>query len=331
MADEIINARVKQKVDTEENWLANPLILLEGEQGFVWTDSDPNQPVNFKIGDGTKTFAELPYFIAYYSNVISHKIIRLPNVSTPQSILSVFNQNTNLYDIVVTNVGGLPVVLKLGTTVGGSEIGEYNVGAGNTVIDLKYMFESTQTLYLSGFDTSELSIIVIYFNYAENPVIPPSGGEGLPFRWPKGHLGMFIPIGVGHLEQCFDMITGMGIVGSKYENCQICNVDNPYLDMTNSYPVGYATGLTIGANAGNQSGNLITLVKANLPNSTILFTYDFINQQRGNTGSRYNFTTDIWGSAGGAQSRELLLGGSNTPFSIQPKSKVVLYYLAITD
>lgn len=55
-----IDARVKQKTDTLTNWLANPLILLSGEQAFVKSDLD-NTAIAFKIGDGTKTFSELPF------------------------------------------------------------------------------------------------------------------------------------------------------------------------------------------------------------------------------------------------------------------------------
>lgn len=62
-----IDARVQQKKDTEANWLANPVVLLDGEQAFVVTGNDT--PINFKIGDGTKTFAQLPYFVGYGLNV----------------------------------------------------------------------------------------------------------------------------------------------------------------------------------------------------------------------------------------------------------------------
>ena len=53
-----IEARVIQKVDTEANWLVNPLPLYQGEIAFV---SDKN---NFKLNntDIPKTFAELEYY-----------------------------------------------------------------------------------------------------------------------------------------------------------------------------------------------------------------------------------------------------------------------------
>jgi|GEM_PF-6821904 hypothetical protein len=59
----VLDARVRQKKDTLAKWMANELILLDGEQAFV-VDAG-GQPINFKIGDGTKKFADLPYWIAY--------------------------------------------------------------------------------------------------------------------------------------------------------------------------------------------------------------------------------------------------------------------------
>jgi hypothetical protein len=350
MADEIIKARVWQKVDTEENWLLNPLILGEGEQGFVWELGTPNNTtVNFKIGDGTKTFAELPYFIAYYSDVTSHRIIKLPNVSTSQDIPLIFNENTNLYDIVVTNIGGNDVVLKIGTTVGGSEIGEYNIGSGNTVIDLKYMFDSPQTLYLSGFDGNALSIIIIYFNYNENPAIPPGGGTPTAFRWPKGFTGMFTPVGTGHLEQCFDMITGKGVTGSAYENCQICNSTNTILNMEDSYPIGYKTGVTIGGAVG---GNEVKISEQNIPEHRF---FTAIAGFYGNPGfppplTINNSMREAYGKTGGGGKESYNLSGDSSaepnvsrtskygrPASTlvaldnRPKSRYVIYFLAIED
>lgn len=339
MADEIINARVKQKVDTEANWLANPLILLEGEQGFVWDGF--NDPVNFKIGDGTKTFAELPYFIAYYSDVVSHKIIRLPNISSQQTIPSIFNQNTNLYDIVITNTGGSSTTINIGLTSGGSEIGSFPIGQGNTVLDLKYQFDSQSTLYLSGFDGNSISVIIIYFNYAELPAAPPTAGVAPKFRWPKNHLGMFMSTGTGSLEAAFDMITGLGVVGSAYENCQICDPNNPYLDMSDSYPIGYKTGVSLGAVIGSNS---FTITKQNLPDYKIEFPIWGIVFQRGSSGTSFRWITGIGDNnktqatngsnasgSGYQDTAGINLGGSSSPIDNRPKSRYVLYYLAITD
>ena len=59
--DGIINARVKQKVDTLPNWEALDMTILDGEQAFVRTPE--GVPINFKIGDGTKPFRDLPFWL----------------------------------------------------------------------------------------------------------------------------------------------------------------------------------------------------------------------------------------------------------------------------
>jgi len=59
--DGIINARVKQKVDTLSNWESNDMIILDGEQAFVRTAD--GVPVNFKIGEGDKPFRDLPFWL----------------------------------------------------------------------------------------------------------------------------------------------------------------------------------------------------------------------------------------------------------------------------
>ena len=58
-----INARVQQKTDTLANWEANTLVLKAGEPAFVV--SEGGAPINFKIGDGTKRFSDLPWWIDY--------------------------------------------------------------------------------------------------------------------------------------------------------------------------------------------------------------------------------------------------------------------------
>lgn len=63
MAKQIIDARVRQKVGTEAEWLANDLKLLDGEVAVVRTGD--GTPVNLKFGDGNKKFSELPYFIDF--------------------------------------------------------------------------------------------------------------------------------------------------------------------------------------------------------------------------------------------------------------------------
>lgn len=102
MAKQIIDARVRQKVGTEAEWLANDLELLDGEAAIVRTGD--GTPVNLKFGDGNKKFSELPYFIDF------NNAQRIPAVS-PGALPTPTEANTYM---VVTEVGSY--------TFGGSTI-----------------------------------------------------------------------------------------------------------------------------------------------------------------------------------------------------------------
>lgn len=58
MAENILKTKIQLRHDTAANWAANStVVLLAGELGF---ETDTNK---FKIGDGVKTWAELPYAV----------------------------------------------------------------------------------------------------------------------------------------------------------------------------------------------------------------------------------------------------------------------------
>lgn len=56
MADNTINVRIKQKIDTESNWSKNNPVLLKGEKGLIEGTG------KYKIGDGTSKWSDLPLY-----------------------------------------------------------------------------------------------------------------------------------------------------------------------------------------------------------------------------------------------------------------------------
>lgn len=103
---QIINARVWQKVDTLSGWNANPLILGDGEQAFVRNNG---VVINYRIGDGTKRFSELPNLIAYDQAAYVAPIgntLPVPQNGVGYSILAPGTYNSG--DIVVP-VGSLGI------------------------------------------------------------------------------------------------------------------------------------------------------------------------------------------------------------------------------
>lgn len=56
MADNNINVRIKQKIDTESNWSKNNPVLLKGEKGLIEGTG------KYRIGDGTSKWSDLPLY-----------------------------------------------------------------------------------------------------------------------------------------------------------------------------------------------------------------------------------------------------------------------------
>lgn len=96
MAEPIEYRRIRQKVDTYDNWMANPLILGDGEQAFV---RNGDVVLNFRMGDGTKRFSELPNVIQYdqaaYVAAVGNTL-PIPENGVGYSILGAGTYNGNL-------------------------------------------------------------------------------------------------------------------------------------------------------------------------------------------------------------------------------------------
>ena len=64
------NTRIKMKKDSEENWNQNNPILLNGEIILIDTDSGE---LRAKVGDGVKTYTQLPFTDEILRNLITGK------------------------------------------------------------------------------------------------------------------------------------------------------------------------------------------------------------------------------------------------------------------
>ncbi|HVW99724.1 MAG TPA: hypothetical protein VHA52_04660 [Candidatus Babeliaceae bacterium] len=337
-AYEILNARVKQKIATEADWLAvdDELgVIFEGEQAFVWTAD--GVPVNFKIGDGIKKFSELPYFISYYSNIISHKVLFYSNENNI-TIPNIFRNLSGLHDVILINNSGADITLKVGTTDGGNDIMEIVLGTGVNTITLFHVFQSAQTVYFTGLTGLDYSLVLVYYQYDEAPVQPPAGAPGVAFRWPKFTMGMFQPFGpdgAAGLAAAFDFTTGLGMPGTAWENCCITGAAGTGTwSMGGIYPVGWKSGDTIGGTFGNPATEII-IKKENLPSlQPKIWGVEQHKPAAGGSGGRFGrwVTQDGAGhNAGDGYYLQDDLGGTSEPITIAPPTRIVLYWVAITD
>ena len=68
MASKELKTRIKSRKDTSANWRNNNPVLLDGEIIIVNTDSGETR---FKIGDGIKTYTQLPFQDEAIRNLIN--------------------------------------------------------------------------------------------------------------------------------------------------------------------------------------------------------------------------------------------------------------------
>lgn len=343
---EILNARVQQKVATEADWIAAEDdfgVILAGEQAFVWNDA--GTLVNFKIGDGTKKFSELSYFITYFSNVLNQKILSFTG-DVDINIPSVFRNFSCLYDIIVINSSGGNIDLKIGTSPAANDLAEIVLPDGAYNINLRKVFSASTTLYLSGLAGKNYTIFLVYFQYDESPATPPA--DPASFRWPRCFKGMFEPLNSTDLDNTWDFTTGQGKAGTAYANCAISGTLGTE-DMDRFYPVGWKVGDTLYPTAttfGSASGE-ITIAEANIP--TIQLKMFSGAGPVGNLSPDPTGTKSVaqFNNIGGINDHYLLaqagddnpsLGhtsafGQDVPdaIDIRPLSKVVLFFVAITD
>lgn len=66
--------RIKHKKDTSANWTSKNPVLLDGELIMVTTDSGETR---FKIGDGVKTYTQLPFQDEVVRNSIPSSLSQL--------------------------------------------------------------------------------------------------------------------------------------------------------------------------------------------------------------------------------------------------------------
>jgi|GEM_PF-3945050 len=344
---QVILARVKQKIATEAEWLLveDELgLIFEGEQAFVVSEGD-RLPVNFKIGDGTKKFSELPYFITYLDSVQSLRKASYINQSSDITISATFRNYSNLYGIAIVNNSGGSIPLKVGTTNGGGEILDIDVDLGAVFIERNFPFTQPETLYLTGLNGNNYSLFILWYQHDESPASVPSPASGTRL-YNKGTMGMFVPLYDGHLNEAWDFVTGYGKPESGYDNCVIMGT-NGTPNMEGKYPVGYETGQNVGVRVGN-TDNTAPILKTNLPAEGIGLFVDEVGNANGNIPTTNDKVARALGYSGGDAFAKTLnyeltksvgsgttfVGksqnlGNGTEMDIQPDSLTVLYFIAV--
>ncbi len=200
MADNTINVRIKQKIDTESNWSTNNPVLLKGEKGLIEGTS------KYKIGDGTSKWSDLPLYEGMTASDRSklNGIASGANKTTVDSALSSTSTNPVQNKVVNSALAGksntnhthdlstMINTLSIGTATPNDDdyyISQYS-GGGNTTTTyhrrpLKALFE-----YIKG-KLHKVAVSGSYNDLSNKPTIPSVGNGTITIKQAGTSKGTF--------------------------------------------------------------------------------------------------------------------------------------------
>ena len=197
MANKIFNTRVKNKRDTEANWKRKNPVLLDGEIVIVTTTSGDTR---FKVGDGKKTYNQLPFQDQKTRDLIPSVDSSLSSTSTnpvQNKILKSELDKKAERDVVNTTTNGLMSVAdkkKLdGITAGANKItvdDALNATSKNPVQNQAVYAELNNKLSKSG-GTITGNLFVTYGTSTSKEVVV-SGGKVRADDWVQGTNGVSV-------------------------------------------------------------------------------------------------------------------------------------------
>lgn len=197
MANKIFNTRVKNKRDTEANWKSKNPVLLDGEIIIVITTSGDTR---FKVGDGKKTYNQLPFQDQKTRDLIPSVDSSLSSTSTnpvQNKIIKSELDKKAERDVVNTTTNGLMSVAdkkKLdGIAAGANKItvdDALNATSKNPVQNQAVYAELNNKLSKSG-GTITGNLFVTYGTSTSKEVVV-AGGKVRADDWVQGTNGVSI-------------------------------------------------------------------------------------------------------------------------------------------
>lgn len=193
---------------------------------------------------------------------IVQKISNYNDISGDMAVVGKFRENTLLEKICIIRTGPAFNFL-VGTTEGGSEIGEFQITDLVTTLNINWLFTAERTLYLSG--VTEVSFLSLIYKQLDEPPIPTGiGGTPNPYAsLGKGAMVIYHEINEGDLDRDFSVSTGLGNPDTQWEGWAISDGRNSTIDMGGVFPLGYKAGTNQPGDTGGVSE--IKITTANLP------------------------------------------------------------------
>lgn len=206
-------------------------------------------------------------------------------------VTGIFSKYSLLKHISVMNYG-IPFTMSVGTTNGGTEIGQWIVPTGSgggidLTATIMKLFNTNTTIYITGLTGTNSDILIDYLQYDAVPAQPlpapaPTLGRGACIR--------FVELTTGEFAAAFDVATGQGKVGGGWEGWVMKDGRNGTEDEGGRVPVMYIEGDPIFGIFDNTGGAAThTLIQDELPSFDIPFNYDGVTRAAGSQETMRNF------------------------------------------
>jgi len=208
------------------------------------------------------------------------KVVKLTSISGDQTVSNVFKVDSFLRQVTVYKTGA-DYTLRIGTSIGGNEIGEWliddNTGAN---FEVTYPFDSTTNVYLSGVGLNADRLYLVYDQLDEPdiPLTPQAAQDGELKNSMKFWLGT-----LSEINDTWDDATGLGKANTGWEKWTWAGF-NGTPSFEGKVPIGlpYSDLSLIGSEIGN-ADNLTTIAKANLPAEGLFTIASEVNNIAGQT------------------------------------------------
>lgn len=208
-------------------------------------------------------------------------------------INGVFTQYSTIDYFETINPDLATFTLKIGTTLGGNEIYEGEIGTPNADLSVELIethrpltgFNAATSVYVTLPDGISIRLIFVY-DQLDSPAITAPAGTGSSL--PQGTIAYYKELVAGYFTRDWDIATGLGQVGSLYEGCQIYDEAKGKVlvawDRATIDPdLGRGTpGITGALEVGNP-GNSLTIARANLPAEGLNMFTTQVNATAGDT------------------------------------------------
>ena len=160
MATKTLASRIKMKRDTSANWNTNNPILLNGEIIIVDTEAGETR---YKIGDGVKTYSQLPFQDEYIRNLIANK---LDKTATAADSSKLNGQLASYYavDSNVVHKNGAETIAGVKTFSGkiNANAGAAIKTSGNAILNVETIATTTDYahIYTSGTSNNKRPLVL---------------------------------------------------------------------------------------------------------------------------------------------------------------------------